>query len=88
MLTPMQLRSETTNGDWRQDVISEGSVRMPPTDVKLRNEFHDSEPAIDFLADFAFDLSLDAVPATVAHQAPLTIQAGRGPRGWSDGASG
>ena len=46
---------------------------MPPTDVKLRNEFHDSEPAIDFLADFAFDLSLDAVPATVAHQAPLTI---------------
>lgn len=46
---------------------------MPPTDMLLRNKLSGSEPMIDILADFAFDLSLDAVPQTVAHQAPLSI---------------
>lgn len=46
---------------------------MPPTDVLHRDTRNGSGPAVDFLADFAFDLSLDIVPPAVAHQAPLSI---------------
>lgn len=46
---------------------------MSPTEVLHRTELSGSGPTVDFLADFAFDLSLDAVPPAVAHQAPLSI---------------
>ena len=46
---------------------------MTPNEVLHRDRLNGSEPMIDVLADFAFDLSLDAVPPAVAHQAPLSI---------------